>query len=177
MLETKRTRIRPIRKEDNKDIFRYRSDLELNKYQDWIPTKLAEVDRFIASNPESINEPMSWFQMVIIEKTTNQIIGDIGIHFKDATNFQSEIGCTIKDDYQDNGFATETLTAIIDFLFKNLNKHRISVSIDPENFNSIKLAEKLGFRKEALFRESLLIRGEWVDDLVYGMLQKEWIHQ
>jgi len=32
----------------------------------------------------------------------------------------------------------------------------------------------LGFRKEAHFRESLLINGEWVDDLVYALLKDEW---
>jgi len=36
------------------------------------------------------------------------------------------------------------------------------------------LVERLGFRKEAHFVESLFFHGKWVDDLVYAILAKEW---
>lgn len=177
MFETKRTFIRPVNKNDSLALFNYKSDKELNKFQDWIPLSLPEMDKFIMNNPKNLNEPLTWFQLAIIDKNNDSIIGDIGIHFKDSTNFQSEIGCTIKTDYQNMGYATETLTEIINLLFTKLNKHRISVSIDPKNFDSIKLVEKLGFRREGLFKKSLFVRGSWVDDLVYGMLKSEWINR
>lgn len=47
-------------------------------------------------------------------------------------------------------------------------------SVDPENTNSIQLLEKIGFRKEAHFVESLFINGKWVDDLIYAMIDKDW---
>jgi RimJ/RimL family protein N-acetyltransferase len=55
-----------------------------------------------------------------------------------------------------------------------LKKHRIITSIDPENTNSIKLVERIGFRKEAHFIESLFINGKWVDDIVYAITRKDW---
>jgi RimJ/RimL family protein N-acetyltransferase len=62
----------------------------------------------------------------------------------------------------------------MDYLFNTLNKHRITGSVDPKNSDSIKLLERLNFRKEAHFKESLFINGEWVDDIVYGILKSEW---
>jgi RimJ/RimL family protein N-acetyltransferase len=59
-------------------------------------------------------------------------------------------------------------------LFVELNKHRIITSIDPENTPSIRLVERIGFRKEAHFIESIFIRGKWVDDIVYAMTKKDW---
>jgi RimJ/RimL family protein N-acetyltransferase len=59
-------------------------------------------------------------------------------------------------------------------VFKDLKKHRIIVSIDPGNLNSIRLVERIGFRKEAHFVESLWINGNWVDDLIYAMIEKDW---
>ena len=174
MIETERAILRPIKKEDNEQIFRYRSDSKVNKYQGWIPKTLKDVNEFISKNSDEINKPETWFQLVIIEKFTNIIIGDIGIHFIDSDNLQTEIGCTISKDHQRQGYATETLKAIIDYLFNKLNKHRIVTSIDPQNTNSIKLVERLGFRKEGHFKESLLINGEWVDDVVYAILNREW---
>lgn len=174
MIETERVFIRPIAKEDNQQLFSYRSDSETNKYQGWIPKTLNDVNEFILKNPDEINKPETWYQLVLIEKSTDKIIGDIGIHFMDSDNFQCEIGCTLSKEYHGKGFATETLKATVNYLFKKLNKHRIMTSIDPQNIDSIKLVERLGFRKEGHFKESLLIDGAWVDDLVYAILNREW---
>jgi len=174
MIQSKRTILRPISVTDNQQVFSYRSDVETNKYQGWVPQKLEDVDTFISKNPKAFNTPETWFQLVIIEKESNQIIGDIGIHFMDASNFQCEIGCTLSKAYHGKGFASEALRSTIDHLFHKLNKHRIIASIDPLNIDSIHLMERLSFRKEAHFKESLLIDGIWVDDIIYAKLKNEW---
>lgn len=118
--------------------------------------------------------PGTWFQFVILEKAGKDLIGDIGIHFLPSDDFQVEIGCTLDKHHQGKGYATEALKEIINFLFINLNKRRIIASIDPRNGPSVSLVERLGFRKEAHFRESILIDSVWVDDLVYAILKDEW---
>lgn len=118
--------------------------------------------------------PGIWSQFVIIRKENLELIGDIGVHFLASDAFQVEIGCTLNKNHQGKGYATEALTETINYLFDVLNKRRIVASIDPRNQPSISLFERLGFRKEAHFRESLFINGEWVDDLVYAILKDEW---
>lgn len=173
-LETKRLIIRPITHDDKNEVFEYRSDTEANKYQGWIPKTIDDVETFIGKISEQINEPETWFQFVIIEKETRKIVGDLGIHFFDSENQQVEIGCTLNKDFQSKGYATESIKRVIDYLFKELNKHRIITSIDPDNKNSIRLVERIGFRKEAHFVESLFIHGKWVDDLIYALIEKDW---
>lgn len=80
--------------------------------------------------------------------------------------FQCELGCTLSKEHQGKGFATEAMKNTIDYLFNSLNKHRITASIDPRNIESIRLVERLSFRKEAHFKQSLLIDGKWVDDIM-----------
>ena len=174
MIETKRTILRPIEPNDNEQIFSYRSDAETNKFQSWVPKCLEDVNEFITKNPTEFNKPESWFQLAIVEKETNEIIGDIGVHFIGSENLQSEIGCTLSKACHGKGFATETISAIIDYLFRKLDKHRIVTSIDPENTSSLNLVKRLGLRKEAHFKESLFIGGKWVDDIVYAVLKSEW---
>ncbi len=173
-LETKRLTIRPIDIIDKGALFAYRSDEETNQYQGWIPKSIGDVETFIGKTAENINEPLTWFQLVIIEKESQKLIGDIGLHFFDDENKQVEIGCTLNKAYQNKGYATEALKQVIDYLFKSLNKHRITTSIDPRNKSSIRLVERIGFRKEAHFVESLLINGVWVDDLIYALLENDW---
>src|SRR5690606_37323330 len=115
------------------------------------------------------------FQLAIVLKETSEVIGDIGVHFFEKENKQVALGYTLSNLHQNKGFATEALENVIDFLFTDLNKHRIVLSIDPENTASIKLAKRLGFRKEGHFVKSLFFKNQWVDDVVFALLQEEWL--
>ncbi|KGL58600.1 GNAT family N-acetyltransferase [Polaribacter sp. Hel1_85] len=172
MITTKRLTLRPIELKDSKDVYSYRSDAETNKYQGWSPKSINEIEEFISKNPKEFNKPTTWFQFVISENDSQTIIGDVGIHFIDKD--QCELGITLAKNNHGKGFATESLKGVIDYLFNSLHKHRIITSIDPRNVASIKLVEALGLRKEAHFKKSLFFKGEWVDDIIYATLKKEW---
>ncbi|MFO7862550.1 MAG: GNAT family protein [Salinivirgaceae bacterium] len=173
-LETERLILRPVSIGDKAAIFEYRSDRETNKYQGSIPNSISDVEAFIHKLAKYINEPSSWFQLVIIEQASEKLIGDLGIHFFGSENKQTEIGCTLNKHYHHKGYATEAVERVIEYLFNDLNKHRIIASIDPANKSSIGLVERLGFRKEAHFKKSLFMGGQWVDDIVYALLREEW---
>ena len=174
-INSDRLLLRPIQMEDADSIFLYRSNAEVNQYQGWIPKTISDVHDFIAQkvSPE-INRPGTWFQFAIIKKDDNELIGDIGVHFLDSDDLQVELGCTLNQKYHGKGYAFEALTAIINYLFDELGKHRIIASIDSRNQASIRLIERLGFRKKGLVKENSELNGEWVDDLVYALLKEEW---
>ena len=171
-LITQRLVLRPVEANDKQAILAYRSDAETNKYQGWIPKTIDDVETFFGKLSTEFNVPDTWFQLAVLDKNSNELIGDIGIHFIDEQ--QVEIGYTIAKQHQGVGFATEAALAVIDYLFGELKKHRISASIDPANIASVALLEKLGFRKEAHFVESLFLNDKWVDDIIYALLAREW---
>lgn len=173
---TKRLILTSINIDDAEEIFKYRTDKETNKYQGWIPETLEDARNFIRSKiyPE-IDVADTWFQFAVRLRETNTIIGDVGIHFLPQDDYQAEFGCTLDKNYQKKGYATEALSEIFEMLFYKLNKRRIIASIDPRNTDSIVLVERLGFRREAHFKESVLINNVWVDDLVYAILKDEWM--
>ena len=72
------------------------------------------------------------------------------------------------------GLTTEAVMAIVDHLFVATTTHRIVAEIVEGNEASIRLAQRLGFRREAHFRESLHLRGEWRDEFTYAMLRGDW---
>lgn len=174
-IETDRLIIRLAEPEDAETIYSYRSDFMENKYQGWFPASVEEVRNYIDNMPQTLDVVDVCFQFAIIIAAENRLIGDMGISFTNHNGSQAEIGCTLNKDYQNKGYATEALKGIVNYLFSTLKKHRIIASIDPRNISSIRLIERLGFRKEADFRESYYLRGEWVDDIIYAMLDREWI--
>ena len=87
---------------------------------------------------------------------------------------QASIGWIALPSHHRRGLMTEAVRAIVDLAFTTADVHRLVAEIDSANAASVRLAERLGFRKEAHFVESLYLRGEWRDETVYALLQKDW---
>jgi RimJ/RimL family protein N-acetyltransferase len=156
-------------------LFHYRSHAEVACFQSWLPNSIDDAHAFIVRNMSTpFHQNGSWYQLAIRSAATNELIGDLGVHFLDSDERQVEIGFTVAPPYQRQGFGTLAVTALLDYLFMNLNKHRVFASVDPRNHASIALLRKVGMRQEAHFRQSLFWKGEWVDDVVFGILQSEW---
>lgn len=141
IIQTQRLALRPIELKDRTEVYKYRSNPEISQHLSFVPESLED------KNPKEFNLPETWFQLVIVLIETNGVIGDIGVHFFGKENKQVELGYTLSNHHQNKGFASEAIGKVIDFLFTDLNKHRIVLSIDPENKASIKLPARLGFRK------------------------------
>lgn len=174
-LTTSRLRLDELRREDAQALFRYRADPQVSRYQGWRPASVDDARRFIeACHGVAPDTPGVWFQRAIRWSRTDELVGDVGLHFVAGAESAVELGISLSPAYQKRGIATEALNAVLGFIFDRLRKHRVFGSVDPRNHASIKLLEGVGMRKEAHFRESLRIDGEWVDDAVYAMLAREW---
>lgn len=103
-LYTERLVLRDITIDDKQNIFDYRSDAEANKFQGWIPETLEEVESFIQRNTKEFNQPESWYQLLITDKETKAVIGDIGVHFIGDENVQVELGITLNTSFQGKGY-------------------------------------------------------------------------
>ena len=63
---------------------------------------------------------------------------------------------------------------LLAFGFETLGLHRIAATCDTGNVGSARVLEKIGMRREALFREDSLLRGRWRDSFLYAVLEHEW---
>jgi ribosomal-protein-alanine N-acetyltransferase len=61
------------------------------------------------------------------------------------------------------GYMTEGLGLVIRYAFEQLRLHRLEADIQPGNAPSIRLVERLGFRREGYAPEMLFIDGAWRD--------------
>lgn len=71
---------------------------------------------------------------------------------------------------------TEVRAAVLDDCFERLGVHRATGWVNARNFASLYNYQRLGFRREATFREStVLLDGSYVDQFGFGMLRSEWL--
>ena len=171
-IDTDRIMISLLEPQDKEPFFAYRIKPEVYNFQLWKPASIDEVEKFINKNATILPDTQNTWMQLGIHLQNGVLIGDMGIHFLDDD--QVEIGYTLSPDHQGYGYAFEAINALLDYLFLKLNKHRITASVDPDNQKSINLLKKLGFRPEAHFKKSILIHGEWCDDLVFALLGEEW---
>jgi RimJ/RimL family protein N-acetyltransferase len=72
------------------------------------------------------------------------------------------------------GLGTEAIKAIAEFSFDTLGLHKLSMRVLAFNTRAIRAYERVGFIREGLERESALIGGTWYDDVLVGLLKRDF---
>ena len=175
LIATDRLVLRRFRTADAPVLAAYRSDPSVARYQSWdAPFSLLRAEtavaNFIASDPDKAG----WFQYAIERTEDHRLIGDVAVHLHDNLK-QAEIGFTLAKEHQRLGYATEAVTAVLDRLFRVQGLHKVAGECDSRNVASASLMERLGFTREGVLRQQTFIKGEWTDDLIYGLLSEEWL--
>lgn len=172
-LLTPRLHIDALRPADAEGLFACRADPEVARYQGWCPADLVAAREFIDVQPLSPSH--GWLQRAIRLRQGGTLIGDLGVYLPKDLHDPVEFGVSITPAYQARGFSTEAARALFDFVFEQLGRHRIQASVDPRNLASVTMLGALGMRPEAHHRESLWFKGEWVDDVIFAILDHEWL--
>jgi ribosomal-protein-alanine N-acetyltransferase len=113
----------------------------------------------------------------IVLKETGKIVGEISLHSFNKDHNRSEIGYAYSRETWGKGIATETVRKVTDFGFTDFplfEINRIEAHTDPRNTSSARVLEKAGYTKEGHLRESEKLKGEFVDNVIYGLLRSEY---
>jgi len=174
-LEADRLILRFFKNSDLEALLEYRSDPEVMKYQLWQSFTREQALDFINKykSPASF-VPNAWFGLAVELKTTNTLIGDVALKIMGKDYAQAEIGFNISAKYQKQGFATEAIRCILDYLFKDLKIHRVYAILDTQNTAAKRLLEKIGMRREGHFIKNVWCKDHWGDEYHYAILREEW---
>ncbi|CAM4087208.1 GNAT family N-acetyltransferase [Gillisia limnaea] len=173
-LESERLSLRKLELTDAPEVQVIRSDEKVMIYMDserQLTTQHSE--KFISVKLKMYEERTGIF-WAIIEKSTNKFMGDFAFFKIDGKNSRAEIGYTLKPEFWGNGFMQEAMFKIFDFGFNELNLHSLEANINPENKNSRAILTKMGFQKEAYFRENYYYNGEYLDSEIYSLLKSQF---
>ncbi|SDJ85655.1 GNAT family N-acetyltransferase [Sediminibacillus albus] len=118
----------------------------LDVYQQFFPYKIDRFRKFPAEN--------NW-EGVIIDKSENMIIGDMG--FKGGPNGEGivDIGYSIVPSYRGRGYATEMGKAMVEWALDQPDVKKVMASCDPDNIASIRTLEKIGFQQTITTDDSI----------------------
>lgn len=177
-LLTPRLVLRRFVRSDAAALARYRSDPDVARYQSWdAPFELAQAEALVewldAHHPD---EPGEWFQIAIAERRApDRLVGDCAFRPMADEPRVAAIGYSLSREVQGRGYASEAVGELMRYLFEDRGKHRLMADCDARNEPSWRLLDRLGFTREGVLRECFADgEGGWADELLYGLLEREW---
>lgn len=157
-------KIRNLIKEDSQHFFDMLMKLDTEtKYMMYEPgernTNITQIEAaFIKSSKEILT--------LIIDDADNSCIGGFlcaqrGIYNKIKHSAYIVVG--LLNEYRHKGLGTEMFKELDKWALAN-NITRLELTVVSENINAVKLYEKMGFKKEGIKRNSLIIDGKYADE-------------
>ncbi len=178
-LHTERLIVRRFEDRDIPDVVDYSQHDENDRFRErnvgWELTEEGVRSYWTPMAAMSVVDATSWLALVIEVKALGRVVGNTGFNTKKiGEHAQAMIGCILGQAFEGNGYATEAVTALLDYLFFAEKLHRVFASTSPENAKSWRLMERLGMRREAHFRRNCFVDDTWGDEYIYAVLEEEW---
>ncbi|MEO0790041.1 MAG: GNAT family protein [Bacteroidota bacterium] len=178
-IETERLVIRCYQPNDA-EFLKASIDESLEHLLPWMPWAKNEPET-ITSKVERLRECRGQFDLGIdytfgiFNKEETQLIGSIGLHTRLEGNAR-EIGYWINAKFLREGYATETVQALIKVGFEVEKLDRIEIRCTPENIVSQRVPMKLGFTHEGTLRKRTIdTSGKPRDVMIWTRFQSDYI--
>ena len=173
-IPTERLLLRPLALADVDAVFAMRSDPVVQRYGSHPPwterqTAVDYVERNIQAMADGVHA-----QFAIERREDGVVVGTCTLFHLDAQCRSAEVGYVLLVPEWGKGYATEAVSAMLDWGFAHLDLNRVGADVDPRNTPSARAVERLGFAREGHLRERWIVGGEICDSWIYGLLAREW---
>ncbi len=174
-LDSPRLHLRALSMDDAPAILRMRSKANVMRYMTTAPwTDISQAIGMVERDQVAMVKG-DLLRLAMIRKTDKVFLGScILFHFDEGCR-RAEIGYDMDESYWGQGYMNEALTTLLNYGFDKLNLNRIDADIHPDNINSARSLERLGFMREGYLRERWIIDGVVSDSAIYGLLHSDWV--
>lgn len=176
-IQTARLLLRPFTRGDVDAVFAYRQRDDVAAYLLDDPMSretCAEIVR-LRTTQTGWQEEGDRLVLAVERRADHAMLGEVSLILRNQVARQGEIGYILHPHHQGQGFATEAVQALLAAGFAQGGLHRIFARCTARNTASYRLMDRVGMRREAHFREHVLVKGVWDDELIYALLEDEWV--
>lgn len=171
-LENKKIKLRALEPEDLDFLYKWENDTKFWKEGNNINPYSKYALKCYIENPQSIYEQKQ-LRMMIEEKDSSSVVGCVDLFNLDIHNLRVGIGILIDERFSNKGFATQAIGLSCQYAFDFLHLHQVYCHIAANNFASVKVFEKVGFKKNGILKDWLLIENNFVDTHIYTLLNNK----
>lgn len=123
----------------------------------------AGLERFAANNGFRAG---LWF--------SQRLAGCLSLHTIEWADGKASLGYWLAAPFERRGLVTKAGRVVINYAFFELGLERLEILSASDNIRSRQVAVRLGFQQEGILRRSWRRHGQFVDQVVYGLMRDEW---
>jgi RimJ/RimL family protein N-acetyltransferase len=116
------------------------------------------------------NHPNAW----IIEED-GKLVGGVGLNNLNEADRRARLAIGLFNErHLGRGIGRKAIDLVLQQAFGPLGLHRVDLRVLSFNIRAIRCYEACGFRLEGIERESALVGGEWHDDWIMAILERDF---
>lgn len=120
----------------------------------------------------------SAYPFLVFRASDRTLLGGVSLsNVRRGVTQTGSLGYWMGQPHAGKGHMTAAVAALLPFAHGTLGLRRIEAACLPDNVPSIRLLERVGFRREGYAREYLCINGAWRDHLLFARLNSDPIGQ
>ena len=160
-IRTARLTLRKMSVSDSADMYDYSRRSIVTKYLLWTEHESETQTYNFLSDVSDWYKRGAYFDWAVTLTDSGKMIGTCGFTSIDFENGRAEVGYVLNPDFWGRGIATEAVSAVIEFAFKELGANRVEAHFIEGNNASLRVMEKCGMSFEGYLRQYMLIKGEY----------------
>ncbi len=175
LLKGPQVTLRALEASDAPALFEVFGDPEVMRYWSTAPLDSVRAAGRLLGEIDAGFSARRLFQWGIADRDTGTIVGTCTLLRMEQAHRRSEVGFALARSRWGRGEAFRAVAMVLAFAFNALALHRIEADVDPRNERSLRLLERLGFRREGVLRERYQVNGEVQDSAILGLLRSDWL--
>jgi RimJ/RimL family protein N-acetyltransferase len=121
---------------------------------------------------DSVSDDTAVFS--IVEKAGGELAGEALLWGIDNHNRLAHLGVSLRPAYRGRKLGEDVVQVLCHYGFVVRGLHRLQLETLADNTAMRRAAERAGFGHEGTLRGAAWVTGEYLDEVIYGVLVNEW---
>jgi RimJ/RimL family protein N-acetyltransferase len=116
----------------------------------------------------------TFVRFTVVELDGDGLAGSASLWGIDNHNRSAHIGMGLLPSARGKGYGTDVVAVLCYYGFIVRGLHRLQIETLSDNTPMLRAAERNGFLREGVLRSSAWVLGEFLDDVLLGLLAQDW---
>ncbi|MGK5740099.1 GNAT family N-acetyltransferase [Micromonospora sp. URMC 103] len=136
----------------------------------WRPITPGSKDpRLVVDDTEQGHVPFS-----VVELDGGTLVGTATLWGIDSHHRSAHIGLGLRPSFRGKGYGTDVVAVLCYYGFVVRGLQRLQIETLADNTAMLRSAERNGFVREGVLRSSAWVLGEFMDEVLLGLLVQDW---
>lgn len=152
----------------------YRQDPEVLRFNPVMPATLETLRERLANASSDLSQFHTRDEFMWFLRVGADIVGQVTLKSINRMMLTAEVGYGLSARFRGRGITTVALRQLSAMVFRETPIRKLTAYVHEQNMASRRVMEKVGYRQEGILREHYIVNGAPANEVVYGLLKREW---